>query len=120
MKLQNLNRETKGLKLFPLFTLMGWLFVGFAIIIWATVLSPTGAAYWGVNAKSARDAAEVGSVLLASFTTLAFWSKLVPPLVIFGVASFMLGIAFEFHAIPDILDRRIDILKQAIPLMGHK
>jgi len=119
MKLQKLNRETRGLKLFPLFTLVGWLLAGFAIVIWAAVFSPTAVSYWGGNAKAARDAAEIGSVLVASLSNLAFWSKFLPPLVFLGVASFMAGIALEFHAIPRILDRRIDVLKQAVPLMGH-
>lgn len=117
-ELSKLDRETKGLKLFPLLTLMGWVLIGFSILISIFVLSPTGASYWGENAKAARDAAAVGSSLLGSLTTLAWWPKLLLPLTIFGIASFMVGIAMEFAAIPDILQRRIDVLKRAVPLMG--
>ncbi|MCP4420572.1 MAG: hypothetical protein GY805_28530 [Chloroflexi bacterium] len=117
-QLSSLNRETTGLKLFPLATLAGWGLIGFSVLIAVLVLAPTGAAYFGENAKAVRDAAEVGSPILAQLTTLGWWPKLLPPLIFLGVASFMLGIALEFGAIPAILERRIEILKQALPLMG--
>jgi hypothetical protein len=117
-KLQKLDKETTGLKLFPLVTLMGWVLIGFSILVGVLVLSTTGAQYWGENAKAARDAAAVGSTLLGQLTTLAWWPKLLLPLEILGVASFMLGIALQFAVIPGILDRRIAVLKQAVPLMG--
>lgn len=117
-QLSKLNRETTGLKLFPLATLAGWALIGAAVLIGVLVLAPTGAAYFGGSAKAVRDAAEVGSPLLAQLSTLAFWPKLLPPLIFLGVASFMLGIALEFAAIPRILDRRIAVLKEALPLMG--
>jgi len=44
--LPKLERETTGLKVFPLFTLMGWALIGFAILISVIVLSPTGSAYF--------------------------------------------------------------------------
>lgn len=116
--LSKLNKETTGLKVFPLLTLLGWVLVGFSILFGVLVLAPTGAAYWGGNAKAVRDAAEIGSPLLAQLTTIAWWPKLLLPLTFFGVSSFMLGIALEFAAIPDILQRRIDVLKEALPLMG--
>lgn len=119
-KLSKLDRETKGLKLFPLFTLMGWVLIGFSILIGVFLLSPTAASSWGASAKTVRDAAEVGSPLLAQLTTLAWWPKLLVPLTFLGVASFMLGIALEFAAIPGILERRTDILVKAVPLMGNK
>jgi len=117
-KLSKLDRETTGLKLFPLFTLLGWILIGFSILVLVIVLAPTGASYWGANAKAARDAAEVGSTLLGQLTTLAWWPKLLLPLIFLGVASFMVGIAMEFAAIPKILDRRIELLTRAVPLMG--
>ncbi len=117
-QLPSMKRETKGLKLFPIFSLMGWILIGFSILISILVLVPTAASYWGGNAKAARDVAEVGSVLLGQLSILARWPKILPPLIFLGVASFMLGIAMEFAAIPDILDRRSDLLVQVIPVMG--
>lgn len=119
-QLSKLDRETKGLKLFPLLTLLGWVLIGFSILVGVLVLGPTAASYWGGNAKAVRDAAEIGSPLLGQLTTLAWWPKLLVPLTFLGVASFMLGIALEFAAIPRILDRRTQILAQAVPLMGKK
>jgi hypothetical protein len=84
------------------------------------LMAPTAASYWAGNAKAVRDAAEVGTPLLGALTTLAWWPKLLIPLIFLGVASFMLGIAMEFAAIPGILDRRIELLTQAVPLMGRQ
>jgi hypothetical protein len=120
VQLSKLNRETIGLKLFPLLTLMGWVLVGFSILVGVIMLAPAAAAYWGGNAKAVRDAAGIGTPLLAQLTILAWWPKLLLPLTFLGVASFMLGIALEFAAIPRILDRRTDILARAVPLMGKK
>jgi hypothetical protein len=119
-KLSKMERKTTGLKLFPLFSLMGWILIGFSILVGVLLLSPTAASYWSGNAKVVRDAAEVGSPLLGALTTLAWWPKLLIPLIFLGVASFMLGIAMEFAAIPGILDRRIELLSQAVPLMGRR
>ena len=119
-KLSKLDRETTGLKLFPLFSLMGWILIGFSILVGVLLLAPTAASYWAGNAKAVRDAAEVGTPLLGALTTLAWWPKLLIPLIFLGVTSFMLGIALEFAAIPGILDRRIELLTQAVPLMGNK
>ena len=113
-----LSRDTRGLKLFPIFTLFGWLLIGFAILAAILVVAPTASGYWGANAKEARDAAALGSALLGQPSTLAFWSKFLPPLLFLGVASFIVGIALEFGSIPAILDRRAALLKQALPLMG--
>jgi len=118
-QLSKLNKETTGLKLFPFFTIMGWGLVGFSLLFGVLVLGPTAADYLGGNAKSARDAAEVGTALLGQLTILGWWPKLLAPLTIMGVASFMIGIALGFAAIPAILERRIDVLKQALPLMGR-
>lgn len=119
-KLHKLEKETTGLKLFPIFTLLGWLLVGFSILISVLLLAPTAAAYWGGNAKSVRDAAEVGSLLLSQLATLAWWPKLLLPLTFLGVASFIVGIAMEFAAIPKMLERRTDLLVRAVPKMGQK
>ena len=118
--LSKLDRETAGLKLFPLFTLLGWVFLGVSILVGIVVLSSTSAAYWGDNAKAVRDAAEAGSGLLGNLSTLQTVPKWLVPLAFLGVASFMTGIALEFAAIPAIIDRRTAGLKKAIPLMGGK
>jgi hypothetical protein len=119
-QLVRLNRETTGLKLFQVFTILGWGLIGLAIFIRLAVLAPTAASYWGANAKATRDAAAIGSQLLAQLTTLAWWPKLILPLTFLGVAFFIVGIAMEFAAIPGIFDRRIEGLKRAIPLMGKE
>jgi hypothetical protein len=118
--LSKLDRETKGLKLFPLFTLIGWLAIMIAVLIGVLVLSPTASSYWGGNAKVARDMAVSGDSLLTQLATLQALPKILVPLAFLGVASFMTGIALEFASIPGILDRRIAVLKQAVPLMGGK
>ncbi|MGB3716235.1 MAG: hypothetical protein WA996_17580 [Candidatus Promineifilaceae bacterium] len=118
--LPKLERETTGLKVFPLFTILGWALVGFAIVISVAVLSPTGSAYFGSNAKVVRDAAVVGESLLTDLTAISSWPKILAPLTFLGVASFMVGIALEFAAIPAIIDRRTEALKKALPLMAAK
>lgn len=118
--LPKLERETTGLKVFPLFTILGWALVGFAIVIGVVVLSPTGSAYFGSNAKVVRDAAVVGESLLTDLTVISSWPKILAPLTFLGVASFMVGIALEFAAIPAIIDRRTEALKKALPLMAAK
>lgn len=118
--LSKLEWETTGLKLFPLFTLLGWVFLGISIVVGIVVLSTTAGAYWGDNAKAVRDAAEAGSDLLVDLGTLQSIPKWLVPLAFLGVASFMTGIALEFAAIPGIIDRRTAGLKKAVPLMGGK
>ena len=118
--LAKLERETAGLKLFPLLTLLGWASIMVAVLIGLLVLSSTASSYWGGNPKAVRDAADVGSSLLSQLTTLQWWPKFLVPLAFLGVASFMTGIALEFASIPGILDRRMAVLKQAIPLMAGK
>jgi hypothetical protein len=118
--LPKLERETTGLKVFPLFTILGWVLIGFAIVIGVAVLSPTGSAYFGSNAKAVRDAAVVGESLLTDLTVISSWPKILAPLTFLGVASFMVGIALEFAAIPAIIDRRTEGLKKALPLMAAK
>ena len=118
--LPKLERETTGLKVFPLFTILGWVLIGFAIVIGVAVLSPTGSAYFGSNAKVIRDAAVVGESLLTDLTVISSWPKVLAPLTFLGVASFMVGIALEFAAIPAIIDRRTEVLKKALPLMAGK
>ena len=119
-QLPKLETETTGLKVFPIFTLMGWALIGFAILISVLVLSPTGSAYFGSNAKLVRDAAVVGDSLLTDLAVISSWPKILAPLTFLGVASFMVGIALGFASIPAILDRRLEVLKQALPQMSSK
>jgi hypothetical protein len=116
--LPKLEKETTGLKVFPIFSVLGWALIGFAIIIGVAVLGPTGSAYFGSNAKVARDAAVIGDSLLGDLTLISSWPFILAPLTFLGVASFMVGIALGFAAIPGILDRRIEVLKKALPLMA--
>lgn len=119
-ELPKLERETTGLQVFPLLSWLGWVLIGFSILVSVLVLAPTAASYWGDNPKTLRDAATVGSTLLGQLTTLAWWPKLLAPLTFLGVASFIVGIALEFAAIPRILERRTALLKRAVPLMGKQ
>ena len=121
VQLSKLERDTRGLKFFHLFTILGWGLIMFAaVLVLGLIVSSTGAAYWGGNAKAARDAAATGSFLVSQLTTLALWKHIVPPLLILGIASFMVGIALEFGSIPSLLDKRTEVLKQALPLMVNK
>lgn len=119
-QLSKLERETLGLKIFPLFTLIGLGVIMVAIVVGVAALSPTASSYWGGNAKAVRDTAAVGSDLLGNLATIQSIPKWLVPLAFFGVASFMTGIALEFAAIPGIIDRRTAVLKQAVPLMAKK
>ena len=117
MKLEGIKRETTGLKLFPLFTLLGWILIGISILVSVLVLAPTAAGYWGDSAKAVHDGAEIGSALLVSLTTLSWWPKVLAPLTFLGISSFMVGIALGFASIPGILDRRIEVLKEALTVV---
>jgi hypothetical protein len=119
-QLQKLDRETLGLKIFPVFTLFGLGVIMVAIVVGIAALSPTASSYWGSNAKTVRDTAVIGSDLLGNLTTLQTIPKWLVPLAFLGIASFMTGIALEFAAIPDMIDRRTEVLKQAVPLMAKK
>ncbi len=119
-ELTTLRRETTGLKMFPLFTLAGWSLIGFAILIKAAFLAPSGAIYWGENSKAIRDSAAAGTILLDQLAALAWWPRLLEPLIFLGIAAFIVGIALQFSAIPGILDRRMMGLKKALPLMGRR
>jgi hypothetical protein len=107
-QLSKLDRETTGLKVFPLFTLMGWALIGFSILVGILVLGPTAASYWGGNAKAVRDGAEVGSVLLGQLTTLAWWPKLLVPLtflgIINGLSAIVYALRYQRTAIPQVVE----------------
>lgn len=106
------------LKVYPLFSLLGWVFVGLSFIIGLVVLAPTATSYWGGNAKAVRDAAEVGTTLLGQLQTLNETPRWLEPLTFLGVASFMLGIALEFSSIPSILNNRGRVMSVCFPVIA--
>ncbi len=105
------------LKVFALFTLLGWVLILVSFLIGLFGLAPTAAAYWGGNSKAVRDAAEAGSTLLGQLQTLGVTPRWLEPLTFVGVASFMLGIALEFSTIPAILKNRGQVMSAAFPLI---
>jgi hypothetical protein len=105
------------LKVFPVFTLLGWIFISAALIVGLFVLTPTTIDYLSGNAKAVRDAAEFGTPLLAQLTTLTAIPRWLEPLAFLGVASFMVGIALEFSSIPAILQNRGEVMKVCFPLL---
>lgn len=108
------------LKVFPLFTLLGWVLIGLSFLIGLVVLAPTAASYFGENAKAARDAAAVGSSLLGQLQTLNETPRWLEPLTFLGVASFMLGIALEFSSIPGILKNRGQVISVCFPVIAKQ
>lgn len=105
------------LKVFPFFTLLGWLFISAALIVGLFVLTPTTVDYLSGNAKAVRDAAEFGTPLLAQLKTITTIPRWLEPLAFLGVASFMVGIALEFSSIPAILQNRGEVMKVCFPLL---
>jgi hypothetical protein len=62
-----------GLKLFPLFTILGWTLIGFSVLVGVAILSPTAADNWGeASAALAQDQAiiELAIVWLPYFELL--------------------------------------------------
>ena len=104
------------MKVFPLFTLLGWTLIAVSLIIGSFVLASTAANYWGNNAKAVRDAAETGSLLIGQLQTLTVIPRWLEPLTFLGVASFMVGIALEFSSIPAALKKRAIVLRATFPL----
>lgn len=105
------------LKVYPLFSLLGWILIAVSFIIGLFVLAPLATNYWGGNTKAVRDAAEVGSTLLSQLQTLTSTPRWLEPLTFLGVASFMLGIALEFSSIPNLLNNRGKVLGMCFPLI---
>jgi hypothetical protein len=106
------------LKVYPIFTILGWVLIGLAFLIGLIVLSSTASSYWGGNAKSVRDAAEAGSVLLGQLQVLTVIPRWLEPLMFLGVAAFMTGIALEFSSIPTLLKNRGDVMQVCFPLVA--
>lgn len=108
---------TWQMKVYPIFTALGWILVIVSFTIGLFVLAPTAVDYWGRNAKSVRDAANVGSQLLADLGTLAVTPRWLVPLTFLGVASFMVGIALQFSTIPGVLKNRGVVMSACFPLI---
>ena len=106
------------LKVYPIFTVIGWVLIGASFLIGLIVLSSTANSYWGGNAKSVRDAAEAGSVLLNQLQVLTVIPRWLEPLTFLGVAAFMTGIALEFSSIPALLKNRGDVMQVCFPLVA--
>ena len=105
------------MKVFPFFTILGWVFISAAFIVGLFVLTPNTISYLGGNAKAVRDAAEFGTPLLAQLKTITATPRWLEPLAFLGVASFMVGIALEFSSIPAILQNRGEVMKVCFPLL---
>lgn len=103
------------LRIYPIFTVLGWILIGLSLLIGLFVLTPTAIDYFGGNAKATRDAAEAGSALLGQLSALSATPRWLEPLTFLGVASFMLGIALEFSAIPNILKNRGQVMAICFP-----
>lgn len=105
------------LKIYPLFTILGWALILTSFVVGLIVLTPTTVDYLSGNAKAVRDAAEAGSPLLAQLRTIKTTPRWLVPLTFLGVSSFMVGIALEFSSIPAILENRGDVMKVCFPLL---
>jgi len=109
------------LKVFPIFTGLGWILITVSFLIGLFLITPTATAYWGGNPKVVRDAAEVGSQLLGQLGTLTSTPRWLEPLTFVGVASFMVGIALAFSSIPSLLNNRGQIMSVCFPyIVGNK
>ena len=111
------NKSPWQMKIFPIFTVLGWILILLSFLIGAFILAPNAASYWGGEAKAARDAAETGSILVAQLGVLSATPRWLEPLAFLGVAFFMTGIALEFSTIPGFLKTRGQVLKKSFPLM---
>jgi hypothetical protein len=103
------------MKVFPFFSVLGWILIVVSLGIGAFVLTPTAVDYWAGNAKAVRDAAESGSVLLAQLGTLQTIPRWLEPLAFVGVAAFMMGIALQFSSIPALLENRGKVMSACFP-----
>jgi len=113
----NEPKKAWQLRVYPFFTLLGWVLITISIIIGLFVLSSSAVSYWGENAKAVRDAAEVGSALLGQLSILTVTPRWLEPLAFLGVAAFMVGIALEFSSIPKLLDNRGHVMGLCFPLI---
>lgn len=68
------------MKVFPIFTLLGWALILTALIVGLFTLTPTTVDYLSNNTKATRDAAEAGSTLLTQLETLSATPRWLKPL----------------------------------------
>jgi hypothetical protein len=106
--------------IFPLLTMLGMALILISFLIGLFVLTPTAQDYWGSHAKETRDAAETGSALTDDLVTLTATNRWKEPLTFLGVASFMVGIAVLFSAIPKILQNRGQVLAICYPYIVNQ
>jgi hypothetical protein len=107
------------LRVYPFFTLVGWILIALSLLVGLFVLTPTATGYWGANSKGARDAAETGSAPLTQLQTLQVTPRWLEPLTFFGVGAFMVGIALEFSSIPKILANRGQVMRVCFPIIAR-
>jgi len=103
------------MRVFPFFTAAGWILILIAFFVGLLVLSPAALAFFGDNAKAVRDAAQPGSPLLGQLRLLEAVPRWLEPLAFLGVASFIVGIALIFSAIPTMLRQRGELLGDCFP-----
>jgi hypothetical protein len=103
------------MSVYPIFTLSGAMLIMAVFIVGLFVLAPTATSYWAGSTKAIRDAAEVGSGLLAQLEVLNTIPRWLEPRAFLGVASFMFGIALEFSTIPSLLKNRGDVMGVCFP-----
>jgi len=106
------------LRVFPLFSYLGWILILISLILGLFVLTPTAVGYWSDIDKAGRDTAIVGSEALQQLQTLAVIPRWLEPMMFLGVGSFMVGIALLFSTIPNILKNRGYIMSACFPLIA--
>jgi hypothetical protein len=107
------------MKVYPFFSIAGWVLILISFVIGLFVLAPTAVGYWGESAKAVRDAADVGSTLLSDLGSLTVTPRWLEPLTFLGVASFMVGIALQFSTIPHVLKNRGSVMSACFPLIAR-
>jgi len=113
-------RTTWQIKIYPIFSVLGWFLISLALVVGLVVLTTTAQSYWGGHAKIVRDSAEAGSALIGQLQALTVTPRWLEPLLFVGVATFMLGIALEFSSIPSLLKNRGDVMKICFPLIADQ
>lgn len=111
------NSNPWQFKAYPVFAALGAMIIMAAFLIGLLVVSSTANDYFGDNTKSDRDAASKNDPLQDDLVTITSIPRWLEPLIFFGVALFMIGIALEFSTIPEILQNRGQVIKNAFPVI---